>query len=378
MSLRGARGAWLALGLAGVAVRLWLWWGSVGSTDVHIWADHGRTLMANGLADTYQNRASFNHPPLIGLYVRWIWDWAQGDGLAFARAIKLPALAGEALALWALWRFASPRAFAVYALVPAPILVASFHGNTDCLYAALVLVAAIAFDKERYFLSGVLWGATLNVKLLPLALVPLVVMGPPNWRAFLRLGAGASLGLIPFIPPALTAASSMYRNMLTYNSNGDNWGVLAILNLSIGMANLTDLAQGLRETYIAIGRYLILASMAGVALLSRFRTRLPMTEQVALGASLFLVLAPGFGVQYVVFAAPLLCFVSARAGLWWGWSSGLFIGVVYWIFMIQWQPMFSAFTSRFPGPTPVLGILAWAVLAHFVWTRLWAAWQRPG
>jgi len=377
MSLRGARGAWLAIGLAGVAVRLWLWWVSIGSTDVQIWGDHGSAVLANGLTHTYEHRTSFNHPPLIGLYVRWIWSWAQGDWWAFARAIKLPGLAGEALALWALWRFASPRAFAAYALVPAPILVASFHGNTDCLYAALVLVAAIAFDKERYFLSGVLWGATLNVKLLPLALVPLVVLGPPDRRAFLRLGAGASLGLIPFIPPALTAASSMYRNMLTYNSNGDNWGVLAILNLAMDVPNLAVVGEWLREAFISIGRYLILGSVAGVALLSRFRTRLPMTEQAALGASLFLVLAPGFGVQYVAFAAPLLCFVSASTGLWWGWSSGLFIGVVYWSFMRQWEPMFSAFTSRFPGPTPVLGILAWAVLAHFVWTRLRAAWQRP-
>jgi hypothetical protein len=364
--------------MAGVAVRLWLWWVSFGSTDIKIWGEHGSTLLANGLARTYESRTSFNHPPLIGLYVQWIWSWAQGDWMAVARAIKLPGLAGEALTLWALWRFASPRAFAAYALMPAPILVASYHGNTDCLYAALVLVAAIAFDKERYFLSGVLWGATLNVKLLPLALAPLVVIGSPNWRAFLRIAAGASLGLLPFIPPALTAVSSMYRNMLTYNSNADNWGLLAILNLSLEMPNLAGLAHELRETFLAIGRYLILASVAGVALLSRFRTRLPMTEQVALGASLFLVLAPGFGVQYVAFAAPVLCFVSVSTGLWWGWASGLFIGVVYWIFLVQLQPMLSHFMTALPGPTPVLGMLAWAVLAHFVWTRFRAAWQSPG
>jgi hypothetical protein len=377
MSPREARGLWLALGLVGVAVRLWLWWVSFGSTDVLIWGDHGSTLLANGLSRTYEIRPSFNHPPLLGLYVQWIWSWTTENGLAFARAIKLPGLAGEALTFWALWRFAPPRAFAVYALAPAPILVASYHGNTDCLYAALVLVAAIAFDKERYFLSGVLWGATLNVKLLPLALLPIVVLGPPHWRAFLRLVAGASLGLIPFIPPLLTSASSMYRNMITYNSNADNWGLLAILNLSLDMPNLSALAAGLRESFITHGRYLILASVAGVALLSRLRTRLPMTEQAALGASLFLFLAPGFGVQYVVFALPLICFVSARSGFWWGWSSGIFIGVVYWIFIRQWQPPLSLFTVAYPGPAPALGMLAWAVLAHFLWTRIRAAWQPP-
>lgn len=374
MSLRSTRAVWLALGAVGVAVRLWLWWVSIGSTDVLGWGEHGKSLVADGLARTYELRTNFNHPPLIGLYVRWCWAWVQGDWLAYARLIKLPALAGEALVLWALWRFANPRAFAAYALIPGPILVACFHGNTDNLYAALVLVAAIAFDKERYFLSGVLWGATLNVKLLPLVLVPLVVIGAPDRRAFLRLAAGASLGLIPFIPPALTAASSMYRNMLTYNSNADNWGLLAILNPAVEMYNLSALAWRVKEAFTATGRYLILASVTGVALLSRFRTRLSMMEQVALAASLFLVLAPGFGVQYVAFPAPILCFVSVSAGLWWGWTSGIFIGAVYWIFMTQWRPMLSLFTSAFPGPSPVLGILAWAVLAHFVWTRVRVAW----
>jgi hypothetical protein len=377
MSLRGARGIWLALGLVGVAVRLWLWWASIGCTDVLGWGEHGKAVLEYGLSGAYENRTNFNHPPIIGLYVRWVWSWAQGDWWDFGRAIKLPALAGEALALWALWRFAGPRAFAAYALVPGPILVASFHGNTDNLVAAFVLVAAIAFDKERYFLSGLLWSAALNVKLMPLVLVPMVVMGLPDRRAFLRLAAGASLGMLPFIPPALTAASSMYRNMLAYNSNADNWGLLAILNPAVEMYNLSRVAWWLKELFTSTGRYLILASVAGVALLSRFRTRLSMTEQAALGTSLFLVLAPGFGVQYVAFAAPALCFVSARAGLWWGWTSGVFVGTVYWIFMTQWRPMLSLFTSAFPGPTPVLGILAWAVLAHFVWTRLRAAWQRP-
>jgi hypothetical protein len=55
-------------------------------------------------------------------------------------------------------------------------------------------------------------------------------------------------------------------------------------------------------------------------------------EQAALGAVQFLVLTPGFGVQYVIFAAPLLCIVDWREGAWWGCISGAFIGTVYWVF----------------------------------------------
>jgi len=50
---------------------------------------------------------------------------------------------------------------------------------------------------------------------------------------------------------------------------------------------------------------------------------------------------------------------------------------VYWIFIRQWQPPLSLFTVAYPGPAPALGMLAWAVLAHFLWTRIRAAWQPP-
>src|SRR5664280_1453219 len=283
----GSRHWLLALGLAGIAARLWLWWISIGSNDSVIWSSHAQHVLAHGLAHTYRTYQSFpqfNHPPLMGLYAAQVWQWSHGGIWEFARWMKLPGLAGEALVMWAMWRFIGLRAFAVYAWLPAAILVSSFHGNTDCLYAALVLLAAIAFDKERYFLSGLLWSASLNVKLLPLFLIPLVFLG--------------------------------------------------VLNRGVASPALQGICDPLREWWMAAGRYVILLAVVGVALLSRYRRKMPMTEQAALGAALFLVLTPGFAVQYVVFAAPLLCFVDFPEGVRWGWISGLFIGAVYWICLL--------------------------------------------
>lgn len=383
---------WLALGLVGVAVRLGIWWSSFGSNDSYIWAIHGQRVLQHGLVRSYELFVDFNHPPLMGLYARWAWSVTgellanntlnldtmgnAGDLMGFARLMKLPGLLGEGLVLWALWRFASPRAMAAYALLPAPILVSSYHGNTDCLYAAFILLAAIMFDRQRYLLSGLLWSAALNVKLLPLALLPIVLLAPRDWRAFGRLLAGGALGLLPFVPPALSAAASMYRNMLTYNSRPDNWGLMAVLNLGLELPNLQPVFWPARAWFLEAGRYLVLGSITAVALLSRWRLRMTVAQQAAVGAALFFVLAPGFGVQYVVFAAPLLCFVELGAGLRWGWAAGLFIGLVYWIYLTTLRPPLSFFTVFFPGPAPVVGILAWAVLAHFAWTHLRAAWQQ--
>src|ERR1035441_4431181 len=102
---RGSRHWLLALGLAGIAARLWLWWISIGSNDSVIWSSHAQHVLAEGLAHTYRTYRSFpqfNHPPLMGLYAAQVWQWSHGSIWEFARWIKLPGLAGEALVLWAM------------------------------------------------------------------------------------------------------------------------------------------------------------------------------------------------------------------------------------------------------------------------------------
>ena len=369
-----ARWKWLAVVFTGLALRLGLWWFTLGTDDVRTWSVHGLRVATGGLAGTYRNFLNFNHPPLMGLYAYQAWLWAAGDLLTFARLIKLPGLFGEALTVWALWRFAGRRASAAYARLPAAILVSGYHGNTDCLCAALVLVAAIAFEKERYFVAGLLWSAALNVKALPLVLIPLVILGVPNLQALARLAAGGLLGMIPFLPPAILAGSAMYRNIISYNSLAENWGVMALLNRAVDIPILGWIFDRIRYYWFNDGRYLTLLAVATIGLLSKLRSHMPMTEQAALGAVIFLVLAPGFGVQYVMFAAPLLCLVDLPEGLWWGWSSGIFIGAVYLGFLVSWTPMESRFKTLFTLPGSALGLLAWTVLLHFAWRHIRATW----
>jgi hypothetical protein len=163
--------------------------------------------------------------------------------------------------------------------------------------------------------------------------------------------------------------------MLAYNSIADNWGLLAILNPGVGVANLAPVFEPLRGWYIANGRYVIILAITGVALLSRFRHRLPMTEQAAIGCALFLVLAPGFGPQYLVLAAPVLCLVDLGAGFRWGWLAGLYLGLAYRSCIVSWAPMRSHHTTITFGPAAEVGMLAWAVLVHFCGVRIWSAWK---
>lgn len=365
---------WWSIAVAGILLRLGLWWASIGTNDVDNWQLHGKNVSDNGLTQAYIQSVIMNHPPLMAYYSAWVWSVAGSNLLEFARLLKLPGLFGEALSLWALWRFADIRAFAAYAILPAGILISSLHGSTDGLYAAFALVAAIALDRKQFLLSGLLWSAALNVKLLPVVLIPMVFLAAPDIRALSRLAIGFAAGMLTFIPPAFGAAAAMYRNMLAYNSTPDNWGVLAFLNTAAATAAIFT---PIRQWYLVSGRYFILASIIAVALLSRYRRRIPMTEQAALAASLFLIFAPGFGIQYVVFPLPLLCLVDLPAAIRWGIFAGIFVAADYWTFLTAWLPLRIWVTSLLPGMVPWLGVIAWMVLIHFVWVHVVATWRRP-
>jgi hypothetical protein len=93
-----------------------------------------------------------------------------------------------------------------------------------------------------------------------------------------------------------------------------------------------------------------------------------MLEQAALGAAVFLILTPGFGVQYVVFAAPLICMVDLRFGIAWGWLSGAFVGILYWLYLEP-GPLIQSIFRPFPPKAWIVGLAAWASLIGFVWSR---------
>ena len=372
-----SRRAWLILGIGGVLVRLFLWWFTIGTNDVTFGFKLAPAFASQGIVETYRQEPAVNQPPFIILWEAQAW-WLTGDDLAmFARLLKIPGLLGDLVALWALWQYGGPRAFAAYAWLPAAILVSGFHGNTDCLYAALILLSAIAFDREQYLVSGLLMAAACNVKVLPAVLAPLLLVAAPNRRALLRVAAGLAAGVLLYVPLVLTAGDVLFRNIIGYNSNPEHWGILLLLKRAAAIPALQGIGRSLWNWYRADGRYILAASILALGWLSRTRWRLRMTDQLAIGGALFLVLAPGFSVQYVVLVAPLLCLVDLRAGILWGWISGAFLASVYWVFMVEWWPARAFFTTLFPYPTWLVGLAAWGLLVLFLWRRITSALSAP-
>jgi len=79
-----------------------------------------------------------------------------------------------------------------------------------------------------------------------------------------------------------------------------------------------------------------------------------------------LVLAPGFGVQYLVVLVPLLYAVNPRFANLYGAMAGLFLVAAYNHYWDRTFPVSSLFDSMFPVYVGIIGLLPWVLLVGFI------------
>jgi hypothetical protein len=358
----------LALAVAGLLARVVLAWVSEGSNDVDIWRDWATLLRQRSLTDMYSNVAGFNHPPLIAWWSVIALRLGSEGPLRFAILLKVPGLVAEGITSYLLWRIWQPAgrlwaaaAVAAFAWNLDSILVSGFHGSTDSLCAMFCLASAIGIQRRAFFLGGLALAAALNVKLIPLVLVPPLLIQARSERQGLRFLAGLALGALPFLPFLVTAGRGFYAHAIAYGSNPDNWGFGFLFNASEQNPRFADVAAVLARMYRRFGRYLIVGTCVIIGAWGRWRGW-SAYRVCFLCLAAFLVLAPGFGVQYTVYVVPVLFAISLRQAMVYSFASGLFILSVYFNFALPGYPLRSQFTSWYPLPTSLFGLLAWVVL----------------
>ncbi len=362
----------LALAAVGIAFRLVIVRSSLGSNDILTWEGFARTIRSDGLTATYWSHALFNHPPLPGYLASWSLTLAEALGVRFGIVFKLFQVLADAIAaflLWRRWRSTSPRAAAVatalFSWNPVSLLISSHHGNTDCLCAMLCLLAADLIERRRALGAGLALGAAINVKLIPVLLIPALALAVRERRDLVRFTAGLAIAAVPFLPVLLAAGPAFQRNALAYRSNVDNWGVNLFVLQSQG-TRLAVVAKRFASFYNPTGRTFILAAMLAIAVAGRLR---PVWLAYDLGAicfSAFLVLTPGFGIQYIVYPVPLLFAANVRWATKYALLAGLFGLVAYVTFWTGDWPARSRFIPHYPMPIGLFGLLAWVALVRYL------------
>ena len=347
---------------------------SQGSNDIVTWFAFGRAIEDHGLGELYRTNRLFNHPPLMGYYSWLTMRLSDASGLPFAWLFKLPSLVANgvtAVVLARIWQARGMpelgvRAQLLFIWSPCAVLIAAFHGNTDCLVVMACMLSVHELQVSKRPLAAGLWlAAALNVKVIPiLAVLPLLAT-VRSARGRLGFVAGVGLGLIPFAVAGIAFGPSVVSNIFGYGSNLEAWGFtglaapLRALPLGVG----TAVSAGLDVYRSSFGRICVIGSSLVLTLYALRRPIAP-AAALALSMSAFLIFAPGFGVQYVIYAAAPWLAITLGPARWFDLAAGGFIAWTYAHFTVDWFPWRSWHTGPIPEPITYLGLVAWGLLVY--------------
>jgi hypothetical protein len=362
----------------GVVLRVFLLGATAGSNDIFSWERFGRQINDWGVLAEYRNVPRFNHPPIMGLWAQLAVRIADSRSIPFGIVFKLLPVASDIVAIWLLWRLAGRqggelhawRAAAIFATSLVSIVITGHHGNTDSVCAMLSLVAAILVaDGSKPFVAGLALAAAINVKLIPIVLLPALAPLLADKRAAMRFGAGLGIGLVPFLPAVVLAADAFYRNAVAYQPRSGWWGIHFLLTSLSDLPRVGAWFGLMDDRYTQVGRYVIMAASLALGFWARWFMRSAI-ETAALALAMFLLLAPALGMQYLVIVVPLLVLTDLRRAAVWSLVAGIFLIAVYLYYQHGWFP----YRSRHHGPLPtsirLVGLCAWLLLAEFVISRL--------
>jgi hypothetical protein len=264
------------------------------------------------------------------------------------------------------------RAAAIASTGLVSIWITSHHGNTDSLCALLVLVSAWCLHaRDAPLLAGLAFAGALNVKLIPLVVLPTLVLQLRSFDAALRFGSGLAVGLLPFLPPALMVWDEFFNNAIRYTSNRNRWGIGGVLMSVQGLALAAPVARLMEAVWAEWGRYVIMGLSVLIGFRAR-RLRLTPYDACALALASFLFFAPGFGVQYMIYPFVLLVAADLRRAAIYGFLAGVFVSADYLYYARQWFPLTTVHSAPFAWWVAAVGFISWSVLGELLITRLLA------
>lgn len=304
---------------AGVLIRTVIAARTKGTNDVDTWLAFIDASRTHGVLHLYGVTEwptvpvfEFNHGPLTALGIQfavWILDATAIDARLL---VRLPAIAADGFAtvlayLMITRRSGIPRGLGAAAMIafnPVLILVSGFHGNTDTVFVALLLLSIVLLERDMGSAAGLALAASMAVKVVPVLAAPALLfsIGRPDVRRQFFLTTAITSAVL-WLPPFLIDPGALIREVFLYRGLLGLWGTSrAALDLGWNVW-----ASGFSQSLTLLTMFAILASSLYLA-----RSGRDAIWSVAVAFLLFLAIAPGFGVQYL--AWPVVFLVLAAPG----------------------------------------------------------------
>jgi hypothetical protein len=190
----------------------------------------------------------------------------------------------------------------------------------------------------------------------------LLLCPKPKLKSVLNLGTGFCLAMLPFVVALCIIPEEFRRNVMLYGSEANLWGIHVV------SIKLRDVMPGLAEItsqYRNWGRVVVIWIIVLYTFFARLKCS-PILTAATVSMVLFLLACPGWGVQYMVWCVPLLAAVSHKASVSYALTGGLFVGWVYYSYLVNEFPLRSHHIWPTPDPCWIMGVVSWLCLAAWL------------
>jgi Dolichyl-phosphate-mannose-protein mannosyltransferase len=354
-----------------------------GTNDVRHWQTFVQAVAERGPVGVYavhfRDGSFYNHPPLIGYYLLAVNKLRlHGVSVGFTiRSVSSVADVASAVLIYEILRRRRSLAEATLGAVlvaasPVLFIISGFHGNTDPIFAMLVLLGIyLLADRSWPTLAGVTIGLAIGVKVVPVVVIPaLLVFAFIKGRSVaLRFAAGFTASfLITWGPAMLEQRVAVDRDVLGYAGiTTRQWGLVQLGHWA-GDPRWVSYLEG-------SGRFAIVILSAVVPAILAWRRPQMIAECVGLSLCLFFFLSPAWATQYLVWALTASYLLSFGWATAYNISAGILLTVVYnrWSGGFPWNvahgsPMLA---GEVVGAFAVWQILGFTIAGGLV--RIWKA-----
>jgi hypothetical protein len=352
-----------------------------GTNDVYAWERFARWsgLFGSGL---YSIDAAFNHPPSM-IHALAVMTWlAKTTGIFFPFWLRLPAILADTASLWVVSRIFRHRlnepairwALLLLAISPVLILVSGFHGNTDPVVMFFVLLSVwvtqdgIGRGDAVDWASGAAFGAAMCIKVLPVIVLPVLLFWRPGLRRrAIFLCSAALVVAVCWSPYLFRDPGPIYRQVMGYQSIYGHWGLTWIV------CHMTFFQDSWHDAFQNYGAYVVLVAIAAAAFLVNRKEQKPaLYAQTGAALFFFLVVANGFGVQYLAWLVPWTVGLGMIPVTFFTVASSVFLFLVYnwWSGGFPWYLADSNYVGDFTPHLDYFLTVCWISVIALAWSAL--------
>ena len=345
-SLTPRQRIWLIAALTfATLIKLYLAATTHGSTDVDAFTDQLLKVRELGVG-AYHVRGifenPFNHPPPMIHVLKALGFITDVSRLPFGFWLRLLPILASIGSFFLVWRLLRDRKdlfplLLALALCPISIMVDGYHGNTDSVVIMFLLLSVYLIqDQKSYLWAGLAFGLACCVKVVPLMLVPAFLLYLPDMKTRIKFAAMATgIFVAMSLPYIAQDPMAVKRAVFDYASVYGVWGVPLLLKLfwpehAVYAHEGGYDPIGIHGVFAAILKYLAIVTILTASVWLNIRKhKPPLFVQCGIIISILLFLAPGFGLQYLVWLVPFVLILGVRVTLIYYIAGSLYLVLAY-------------------------------------------------